>query len=202
LNREMVLAAAATALLLTTYVLTDFRTEFLLAAAATALAFSTTYIPATTYRRSAAWPRSRAALATLAAQSATSFISTAANAYLRPDPAQATLILALNTYLLARVYAEGFHSLRDDGGLLASVTGARNALLPNTPHELPRGGSLNPAAALDLAAKTLTLASTALYLLGYIDAGTFLSLITAAATLISTLIIHRMGENNSRSCTA
>lgn len=122
MSREMVLAAAATALLLTTYVLTDFRTEFLLAAAATALAFSTTYIPATTYRRSAAWPRSRAALATLAAQSATSFISTAANAYLRPDPAQATLILALNTYLLARVYAEGFHSLRDDGGLLASVT--------------------------------------------------------------------------------
>jgi hypothetical protein len=53
---------------------------------------------------------------------------------------------------------------------------------------------LNPAAALDLAAKTLTLASTALYLLGYIDAGTFLSLITAAATLISTLIIHRMGK--------
>jgi hypothetical protein len=118
----MVLAAAATALLLTTYVLTDFRTEFLLAAAATVLAFSTTYIPATTYRRPAAWPRSRAALATLAAQSATSFISTATNAYLRPDPAQATLILALNTYLLARVYAEGFHSLRDDGGLLASVT--------------------------------------------------------------------------------
>jgi hypothetical protein len=31
-------------------------------------------------------------------------------------------MLALNTYLLARVYAEGFHSLRDDGGLLASVT--------------------------------------------------------------------------------
>jgi hypothetical protein len=53
---------------------------------------------------------------------------------------------------------------------------------------------LNPAAAVDLAAKTLTLASTALYLLGYIDAGTFLSLITAAATLISTLIIHRMGK--------
>jgi hypothetical protein len=40
----------------------------------------------------------------------------------QPDPTQATLILALNTYLLARVYAEGFHSLRDDGGLLASVT--------------------------------------------------------------------------------
>jgi len=53
---------------------------------------------------------------------------------------------------------------------------------------------LNPAAALDLAAKALTLASTALYILGYIDAGTFLSLITAAATLISTLIIHRMGK--------
>lgn len=53
---------------------------------------------------------------------------------------------------------------------------------------------MNTAAALDLAAKALTLASTTLYLLGYIDAGTFLSLITAAATLISTLIIHRMGK--------
>ncbi len=50
------------------------------------------------------------------------------------------------------------------------------------------------AGVLDLAAKSLTIASTTLYLLGYIDAGTFLSLVTAAATLISTLALHRVGR--------
>jgi len=53
---------------------------------------------------------------------------------------------------------------------------------------------VNLPEALDLAAKTLTIASTSLYLLGYIDAGTFLSLVTAAATLISTVALHRMGR--------
>ncbi|MCS7137229.1 MAG: hypothetical protein NZ941_02540 [Candidatus Caldarchaeum sp.] len=47
---------------------------------------------------------------------------------------------------------------------------------------------------LDTAAKTLTIASTALYLLGYIDAGAFLSAVAAAAALMSTLLIHRMGR--------
>jgi hypothetical protein len=53
---------------------------------------------------------------------------------------------------------------------------------------------LNTAEALDLAAKTLTIASTALYLLGYIDVDTFLPLVTAAAALISTHAVHRVGS--------
>ncbi|MEM4383594.1 MAG: hypothetical protein QXU44_06030 [Candidatus Caldarchaeum sp.] len=55
---------------------------------------------------------------------------------------------------------------------------------------------------LDTSAKILTIASTILYMLGYIDLGVFLSAVAAAATLMSTLLLHRMGKtikNLSRS---
>ncbi|MDJ0270965.1 MAG: hypothetical protein QXN23_03605 [Candidatus Caldarchaeum sp.] len=53
---------------------------------------------------------------------------------------------------------------------------------------------MNTAEKLDYIAKTLTIASTILYLLHYIDIGSFLALVAAAAALMSTIIIHRMGK--------
>jgi hypothetical protein len=101
-------AAALTAILLLAYLLTGSRVELLLAAAAA-------------QRRLAAWPESRTALITLAAHSASCFLSTALNAYLRPGNVYVFLTLALNSYLLLRVVAEAFGGLRGDGGLLAAA---------------------------------------------------------------------------------
>ncbi|MCS6783801.1 MAG: hypothetical protein N3H84_01795 [Candidatus Caldarchaeum sp.] len=52
---------------------------------------------------------------------------------------------------------------------------------------------MNVAEAFDHAAKILTIVSTALYLLKYIDAGMFLSAVAAAAALMSTVLFHKMG---------
>jgi len=116
------LAATAATLLLLTYLTTGLRVELLLAAAAAALAFSTTYMPAAAHRRLAsAWPESRPALITLAVHSASCFLSTALNAYLRPGYFIVFLLLALNSYLLLRVVAEVFGVLRGDGGLMTAA---------------------------------------------------------------------------------
>lgn len=57
---------------------------------------------------------------------------------------------------------------------------------------------MTTAETLDLLAKTLTIISTTLYLLGYIDVGVFLSAIAAAAALMSTILITRMGATLKR----
>ncbi|MEM4294674.1 MAG: hypothetical protein QXX19_02755 [Candidatus Caldarchaeum sp.] len=57
---------------------------------------------------------------------------------------------------------------------------------------------MNAGERLDTIAKTLTVASTALYLLGYIDLGIFLSAVAAAAAMMSTLLVHRMGRTLKR----
>lgn len=51
---------------------------------------------------------------------------------------------------------------------------------------------------LDYLAKFLTVVSTVLYLLGYIEFGVFLSAVAAAAALMSTVLIHRMGKTLKR----
>lgn len=61
---------------------------------------------------------------------------------------------------------------------------------------------MNTAETLDYIAKTLTIASTILFLLGYIDVGSFLALVAAAAALMSTIIIHRMGKTLKRLASA
>ncbi|MEM4288012.1 MAG: hypothetical protein QXV97_04315 [Candidatus Caldarchaeum sp.] len=51
---------------------------------------------------------------------------------------------------------------------------------------------------LDTSAEILTIISTVLYVLGYIDLGVFVSTVAAAAALMSTLLLHRMGKTIKR----
>ena len=50
---------------------------------------------------------------------------------------------------------------------------------------------LNIAEALDIASKILTIASLIAYQLGYIDIGTFITIISAIATLMASLLLHK-----------
>ena len=50
---------------------------------------------------------------------------------------------------------------------------------------------LNIAEALDIASKILTIVSLIAYQLGYIDIGTFITIISAIATLMASLLLHK-----------
>ncbi|MEM1943789.1 MAG: hypothetical protein QXY50_00890 [Candidatus Caldarchaeum sp.] len=116
------IAAACTLVLVHQLAPAEQRPFLLAAASAAALLTSTTVIhslPA--LRRLAGWNESRYTLLTLGVLSASCFASTTATTLTRPAIHYTALLLAVNTYLLARLVAEATVLRRLDGGMASAA---------------------------------------------------------------------------------
>jgi len=126
------IAAACTLALAHQLVPAEHRPVLLAAASAAVLLASTTVVhslPA--LRRLAGWSESRYTLLTLGVLSASCFASTTATTLTHPAINYTALLLAVNTYLLARLVAEAHALRRIDGGMASAavVLGALSYLV-------------------------------------------------------------------------